>query len=53
MTGEERKHLVMLARRLAHLERRVSESSEILTYDIVEAAALKWALEQLRGVDSE
>ena len=50
MTGTERKHLVMLARRLAYLERRVSESDDILSYDVCEAAALRWAIEKLREV---
>ena len=42
------RRIAVLKKRLAHLERRISESPKRLTYDEEEAATLRWVLSKLR-----
>ena len=45
-----RRRVATLRKRLAHLEARIASSPKRLTYDEEEAAALRWALGELRAL---
>jgi hypothetical protein len=44
ITSRQKRFITTLRRRMAHLERRISESRTDLSYDKAELAALNWAL---------